>query len=358
MAPALNPQTVQAEQAPARADKLGPKSYFWFGLRVIALFAIAVGALTVRLPLLVLEPGPTRDVSKLIQIDAPTYKSRGAFLLTTALVSNTEGITLLTALHAAFSSDEELVDRESIFPSDSTRLNTDRVHAAQMSESQEVAAVAALNEVGIPAEPNGAFVREVTGKLVADKLRPGDLITAVNSTPIIDRDDLKKVVEKRKPGEELSVTIRRDGQTSDVRLKTFASPATKSEPAKTRLGVLVIQSNKLPINIAIDAGDIGGPSAGLIFGLAIYDALVPLDLTKGRKIAGTGTISNADGKFGRVGPIGAVAEKVTAAAAKGVKVFVVPKANLKEARRVAPQEMMVVGASTLRQAIQAIKALS
>ena len=332
-------------------------SYLRFWLKVLALAAVSIGALTFRLPLLILQPGPTRDVSKLIQIDAPTYGSKGSFLLTTALVANTDGITLPAAVKAAFNPREELVDKESIFPSSSTRLNTDRVHAAQMSESQEVAAVAALHEVGVPAQPDGAFVREVTGKTAADKVRPGDVITAVDGDQVVDRDDLKKLVEKRKAGEELEITLRRNGQTRQVRLRAFSSAPTKAKPSKTRLGVMVIQSNKLPINIAINAGDIGGPSAGLIFGLAIYDALSPSDLTNGHRIAGTGTISNADGKFGTVGPIGAVAEKVKAAAAKGVKIFIAPKANLAEARRAAPKDMKVLGASTLHQAIRAIQGL-
>jgi len=353
----LKPNTIQAEGSGPGSAGRGLKFYFRFWLKVFLLAALSVTVLTVRLPLLILEPGPTRDVSKLIQIEAPTYKSKGSFLLTTALVTSADGITLPSALRAAFSSKQELVDKESIFPSSSTRINTDRIHAAQMSESQEVAAVAALHELKIPAAPDGAFVREVTGKAAAKKLRPGDVIAAVDGAAVIDRDDLKKIVGKHKAGDELGVTFRRDGQTMQVRLKTIASSATKGQPARTRLGVLVIQSNRLPINVSIDAGDIGGPSAGLIFGLAIYDALSPLDLTKGRTIAGTGTVSNVEGRFGTVGPIGAVAEKVTAAAAKGVKVFIAPKANLKQARAAAPKTMLVLGASSLHQAIEALQAL-
>jgi len=353
----LKPNTVQTDDSRPGIEARGPKFFFRFWLKVFVLVALSVAVLTVRLPLLILQPGPTRDVAKLIQIEAPTYKSKGSFLLTTALVTDVDGITLPSALRAAFSSKQELVDKEAIFPSGSTRVNTDRIHAAQMSESQEVAAVAALHELKMPAAPDGAFVREVTGKIAAAKLRPGDVIVAVDGAAVVDRDDLKKIVAKHRGGDELGLTIRRDGQTKQVRLKTFVSPATKGQPAKTRLGVLVIQSNRLPINVSIDAGDIGGPSAGLIFGLAIYDALGPLDLTKGRTIAGTGTISNADGRFGTVGPIGAVAEKVTAAAAKGVKIFIAPKANLKQARAAAPKTMLVVGASTLHQAIAALQAL-
>lgn len=306
------------------------------------------------MPLLVMEPGPTTDVSKLVQIDSPTFASKGSFLLTTALVSSTEGVTVPDALFALLDPDKDLIPRESIFPSNSSRVNTDRVHAAQMTESQEQAAVAALHELDMPSTPEGAFVREVDADApAAGVLRPGDVIVEVDGRPVAEPADLLEALGSRRPGDVVKVAVQRHGDVKELEVRTKHAKSRGGKP-KARLGVLVIPKHKLPREISIDAGGIGGPSAGLVFALAIYDALTPGDLTAGRKIAGTGTIANTKERFGRVMPVGAVAEKVTAAGRKGVDVFVVPRANWKEARSAAPQGLDIIPVSTLRQAIAAL----
>lgn len=317
------------------------------------LAGIGWAALRLPMPLLVMEPGPTTDVSRLIQIESPTFKSKGSYLLTTALISSTEGVTLPDAIAAVLDRDKDLVSRESIFPADSTRVNTDRVHAAQMTESQESAAVAALHELDMPSTPDGAFVREVDGEApAARKLRPGDVIVAVDGRPVPDPAALQKAIEGKAPGEEVVVTVRRDGGVADLRVR--AIEAGDDKKGKARLGVLVIPKRKPPLNISIDAGSIGGPSAGLVFALAIYDVLTPGDLTGGREIAGTGAITNTGERFGLVTPVGAVGEKVSAAAEKGVDVFLVPEPNLDEARRASPEGIEIIGVKTLHEAIDAL----
>lgn len=319
-----------------------------------AIFLVGLAALRLPMPLVVTAPGPTTDVAELIQIKAPTYESKGSYLLTTALISSPDGVTLPEAISVFFDPDKELISRESIFPSDSTRVNTDRVHAAQMTESQEEAAVAALHEIGKASAPEGVFVRDVDVDVpAAGKLFPGDVIVAVEGTKILDSKDLVEAVEGRPAGETVTVSVRRKGRDEEIEVGTFESRDRKDR-GKTKLGVLAAPKRTLPVEISIEAGRIGGPSAGLIFAVAIYDALTPGDLTDGREIAGTGGIANPEDRMGAVTSVGAVGEKVIAAGRKGVDVFLVPKANLREAQDAASGGLRVIGVSTLREAIKAL----
>jgi PDZ domain-containing protein len=86
--------------------------------------------------------------------------------------------------------------------------------------------------------------------------------------------------------------------------------------------------NSFPFDVQISSGEIGGPSAGLMWALGLYDLLTPGDLTGGQTIAGTGQIA----LDGTVIPIGGIEEKLTAAADAGATVFLVPQGNMEEAR--------------------------
>ena len=312
-----------------------------------AITLLAIAGQRIHLPYVVLAPGPTRDAAKLTKIAAQVYSSQGSFHLTTALVKDDDGIPIGVALEAMFDPDEIVIRRDIIFPPDSTRKESDQRNAADMSESQLDASVAALKHLGLTVEPDGAFVQELSeGSAARNKITPGDVIVAVDGQPVSSRDDLTPLVTQHAIGDKVTVTVRRSGELEDVSFATSESPESKG---KAILGVTVVQNYKLPFEIKIDAGDIGGPSAGLVFALTIYDLLEPSDLTKGRKIAGTGVIR----PDGQVEPVGAVEQKISGAAKLGASVFLVPKQELAEATRAAKgTSMKVIGVSDLREAIE------
>jgi PDZ domain-containing protein len=113
------------------------------------------------------------------------------------------------------------------------------------------------------------------------------------------------------------------------------------------------------LEVAIDTGVVGGPSAGLVLALAIVDRLGPEDLTGGLVVAGTGTV----GEDGRVGAVGGVAQKLTAALARdggrrSADVFLVPRGELAAARRVeVGAELLVVPVDDLAGALDALAVL-
>lgn len=300
-----------------------------------------------------LAAGPTRDVGKLTKIEATIYASKGSFHLTTALIEYPEGVGLGSAIGAWLDPQRDLIPREFVFPKNQTREEADAKHVAEMTQSQEAAVLAALTELGMPPKDDGALIVSTVRKSPARRiLKAGDVIVALDRKPVVEVKDIAGLLARAKPGDAVMVTFRRDGQLSDVSVKTIGS---SKEPGKPIIGVTVRQSRQLPIKVKISARDIGGSSAGLMFALAIYDALTPDDLTKGHKIAGTGTIK---GETGAVGQIGAIEQKVIGAKRLGADIFIAPAGDLEGARAAADKDMKVIGVSTLGEAIAALRQIT
>ncbi|HEX2052275.1 MAG TPA: PDZ domain-containing protein [Actinomycetota bacterium] len=330
------------------------RATWWTGLFSL-LGVIGVLGTSVRLPILVLEPGPAPDVAQRTRIEAPTFDSEGSIHLTTALVDDPKGATAKEVVEAMMKPDQILYPREAIYPSDASEEHTQSVQAAQMTQSELEAAVAALSELGMAYQPEGAFVADVVQTSpAAKKLRAGDVITAVDGRPVVVLKDLTSVVDNKAPGDPVRLEVLREGRRRSFSVAAVEPPSREF----SRLGAELVQYNKPPVEVSISSTDIGGPSAGLMYALSIYDRLVEDDLTGGRKIAGTGTIENTGEQNGVVGAVGSIGLKVKAADRIGAAVFVVPKAEVEEAREAAGPEMEVIGVSTLHEAIAELKKLT
>jgi PDZ domain-containing protein len=187
-----------------------------------------------------------------------------------------------------------------------------------MANAQRDAKVVALETVGykLPVEP-GAFVREtVPGTPAGSALQHGDVILSVDGKPLRKIDDLSKAIKLHRAGEQVTLTVRRNGRVRTIRVAT-----KRDRVVGIVIGVSVSSVYKLPVNISIDTSDIGGPSAGLAMTLAVIDDLTPGNLTGGKQVAVTGTIS----ENGQVGEIGGIEQKAVAAKAAGAQLFIVPK---------------------------------
>lgn len=325
--------------------------------RLTILFSVlgvaAVLGMFVRLPILVLEPGPAPDVAERTQIDAPTFRSVGSIHLTTAQVAAPLGATTAEVMKAIFNEDKVLIARAAIYPPGQSARHTETIQAAQMTRSELEAAVAALAELGLPLEPAGVFVEKMLESAPAARnLLAGDVITGVNSRQVSMVAELTDVLNGRLSGSEVRLeVIRGDEELSFV----VELDEPQSNGPSSALGAEVTQFNRPPVKVSISSRDIGGPSAGLMYALSIYDRLIPDDITGGRTIAGTGTITNSEEGTGVVGAVGSVALKVKGAARIGADVFMVPKAEVAEARAAAGPGMEVIGVSTLNEAITELK---
>jgi Lon-like protease len=223
-----------------------------------------------------------------------------------------------------------------------------------MSESQKAAAVVALRYLGhkVRATSNGVTIALVEKGTPASKvLRTSDVIVGADGQKVTSVDKLRTVLAKRRPGDVVQITFVRDGKRMTASIKTVADP---QDPKRALVGVSARDDLKvtLPVKIKIDAGDVGGPSAGLAFALDIVQEL-GRNVAHGHKVAATGTI----GLDGSVGPIGGVKQKTLGARKAGVDAFLVPAGeNAQEARRYA-DGLRIIPVKNFPQALRSLATL-
>ncbi len=292
-------------------------------LALVPVLAAAVVLAAVPLPLFAVAPGPARDVVPLIQIEGHrTYEPSGDLLLTTVTVNHS---TAFEALRGWLDEFSDIVPERLILPPGLTEEEEDQISRSQMDESKLTAAAVALARVTDYPQRHGsgALVRRVQAGSPADgRLFPGDLIERVDGTAVGSVEDVGRLVRAAGIGRRVSVVVRVEDQTRTVRLR----PRELEPDGAPKIGVELLES--FPFHLLIESGDIGGPSAGLMWTIGVIDLLTPGDLTGGRRIAGTGTIE----VDGNVGPIGGIGQKIVAADRAGADAFLVPRADMAAAR--------------------------
>jgi PDZ domain-containing protein len=286
---------------------------------------LSIGVLAAPIPYVVLGAGPTVNTlgkengKEVIQVTGRNASpaSTGQLRLTTVGVQ--PDVTLLSAIAGWFSDNEAVVPRESIYPPGESQKQVDQRNAEDFAASQSSAETAALRKLGYPVQ---VVIKKVTPDgPSAGALRADDVVTSVDGQAVTSGQQLTELIQAKPAGAVRTVAYTRGG------VAATASITTKAVDGKPRIGVEIGQQQPHPFDIKIDLGDIGGPSAGLMFALGVMDKLEPEDLTGGKIIAGTGTIDDE----GRVGPIGGIPQKLVGAKNAGAKVFLVPADNCAEA---------------------------
>jgi len=318
--------------------------------------AIAVSVL-VPVPYVILGPGPTlntlgKDSSgqPLIAITGhPTYPTSGNLNLTTVSYQGCQGnrFNIFTALVAWLNPHQAVVPEGEICPAGQTQQQTQEQDAQQMTSSQQTATAAALTELHIPFSTEVAVVQTEPGSPAAGVLEAGDVITAVDGKPVTTQSSLTRLIYAHPAGSTLTVTITRKGQTSSVQV------GTKESGGHPVMGVAIQEQYKFPFTVKISVGEIGGPSAGMMFALGIIDKLTSDNLTGGKFIAGTGEISAS----GQVLAIGGIEQKMIGARNAGATVFLTPASNCADTKGAVPAGLRLVKVSTLNQAVTDLEAL-
>ena len=286
-----------------------------------------------------------------IEGDAKTFPTSGELLLTTVSVTNPDArLSLLQAFSAWFDEEDALLPRDAVYPpgksSDEVREET----AGDMTGSQTTSEIAAARAAGY--DVANAEVAEVVADGPSDGLlRTGDEIVEVDGRAVEGSADVVATVRAAAPGDTLELAVRRAGDDRTVEV------VTGETDGRTTLGISVQEVYDLPFDVDFNLErDIGGPSAGTVFALAIYDKLTPGELTGGETIAGTGAIDTD----GTVGAIGGIQQKIVSARNDGAAVFLTPADNCDEARDAAvePGEIRVVRIATLQEAIDSLELLA
>jgi PDZ domain-containing protein len=184
-------------------------------------------------------------------------------------------------------------------------------------------------------------------------LQPGEVIVALDSKAVALKEDLVAAIAAHRPGDTVTLSVvKGSGQAPQPVSVKLGARADGS----AILGVTLQTRNQrfdVPVKVTIDSGNIGGPSAGLAFTLAVLDVLTPGELTGGVPVAATGTIE----PDGRVGPVGGVAQKTAAVRRAGAKMFLVPSAELKEAQAHAGKNLQIVRVDSVDDALRALSGL-
>jgi PDZ domain-containing secreted protein/Zn-dependent protease len=299
-------------------------------------------------PFVTFAPGTAFDVTDDITIDGLREdRVRGEYLLTSVAVQQPN----LFGLAAAFASGKDISPLTAVVPQDVDPEEYFAQQEAVFKEAQETAAAAAAKAAGmdVTITGKGAKIQSVVKKSPAEgRLKAGDVITSIDGHPVRLADDLSKVIRARPPQTSFSLEVLRGKEPITVSVESRAGVI----PGAPGIGVNVTTEDykvDLPFKISFKKQEIGGPSAGLTYALAVYDLISRSDLAKGRTVATTGTM-DIDGN---VGPIGGVEQKTVAAKGAGAEILLVPEEEVSQVPRL--DDLDVIGVSTLMEAIRALR---
>lgn len=328
-----------------------------------ALTLMAAGFLTLALgvvgallpvPYVVLRPGPTENTigdvkgKPVISIEGhQTYPTEGKLSLVTVAYQGGPGnrIDLFSVLRGWIDPTVAVVPEETIFPPTSTAEEVEQQNTQEMTNSQDDATAAALTELKIPYTSVVTVASAQKGLPADGRFKPGDEIVSVDGIPATDRESVSAIVRRHKAGETVTFTVNRGDRSM-----TVAIPTVAAKDGTPIVGITMRISYKFPFKVKINVGDVGGPSAGMMFSLGIVDKLTPGPMTGGKSIAGTGTISPE----GKVGPIGGIQQKMVGARKAGATVFLTPADNCAEAVKALPEGLKLYKVGTLHDAVKAI----
>lgn len=316
----------------------------------------AIGAAVLPVPYVAIQPGSVRPVTDQVLVEgAESYPPAASIAYTTV---NVGGTTLLEAFAGWLDDSVDVLPEERVrgdrSPDESRRYN-----AQLMDTSKLVAVAVALRHLGhdVTINTSGTVVRQIVADSPADgALELDDVIVAVDGAPVDEPDAVRALLQAGGPGASHVITVERPAGSDrrlDVSLATTSAP---DEPDRAVIGIVPedrIVGFDFPVDVTIDSGNVGGPSAGLAFTLAVLDVLTPGELTGGRRVAVTGTMR----LDGTVGPVGGAAQKAITVRDAGYEVFLVPPDELEEVRTAIGDDLEVIAVGTLTAALDALDSL-
>ncbi|MBS4020913.1 MAG: PDZ domain-containing protein [Dethiobacter sp.] len=315
--------------------------------KFLVLIVIGVLLVATKTPYQLVGPGSAEDMSRFVTVKDSDEDDKGSFFLVTATQMVASPLLFVYGL---LNPNTDLLPRQQVVPPDMDIKEYNEFLLRWMEETQELAKVVALRRLGyeVPIESDGVSVVEIGKDSPARGiLQPGDVILAVDGQRVFLADELVSSVQLRPVGDPVTLVIQRAGEEKEVTIPT-AGHIEAPEKAAIRVTIRTLNWQPvLPVEIAIDTGEIIGPSAGMMFVLEILNQLDSRDLTAGRLIAGTGTINLKE----EIGAIGSVRQKIVAAERAGAEYFLVPQENYNEAKASA-RKIVAVPVSTLSQALE------
>jgi PDZ domain-containing protein len=339
---------TESASKPDRPDRRLTRRGWTLLVSGVLFVAFALVGFFIPVPYVAISPGPTYDTlgadaggQPVIQINGhEVFQTSGELRMTTVSLRD-GGITLFNALGLWASGRYALAPREEYFKPGETNEQVRQENIQQLQDSQSAAQVAALRRKF----PVKVVAKTIVSGSPADKvLSPGDRLMVVNGKTVKEMTDVRNALHGTKPGQTIQITFKTEGQAERTVPLTLAA---RPDSPDGFVGLTAVDRADVPFDVKISLEDVGGPSAGLMFALAIVDKMEPGDLAGGRHIAGTGEISEQ----GVVGAIGGISFKVVGAREAGATDFLVPEHNCAEAKTAAPEGLNLIKVSTLDEAL-------
>lgn len=320
-----------------------------FAPSALSVALVVLALLVVPMPLIEESPGPTFDVGDTIEVSGSTTPLDGEFVMLTVFVRQ-PGIA--EVLRARISDGRTLRPINEVVGPDQGTRDFFSEQGEVFATSFEQAAAAALRAAGeeVVVEEDVVVAHVLPDGPSSGVLRPGDVLEAVEGTPVASAEAVATQTASLAAGTPVELRVGRDRAAVDVEVVADTLPGGE----RVGIGVTVgMQLGELELPRAVSQNDlrIGGPSAGLVTALTIYDQVSDEDLLAGRTIAVTGTM----GVDGTVGAIGGVAEKVEGAVAAEAELLLAPLAQVAAFEAAAAGRIPVIGVANLDGAISALR---
>jgi Lon-like protease len=270
------------------------------------------------LPYYVSKPGMAKELEPIIQVENG-FDESGAFMLTTVRMGKANIYSYLIAKASKY----QEIYPENVIRDEDESDEEYSIRQLHLMESSKLNAIeVAYKKAKIPVDflYKGVSVLNILPGMPAEgKLLPGDRIFKVDGNSFASSDLFIDYVKKKEIGDTIKLSIKRKETTKDVNISIAAFPKMPSEKG---LGIELVDDKEIIVkpDVKVNTEEIGGPSAGLMFSLEIFNQLTEDDLTRGYAIAGTGTINSE----GIVGPIGGIEQKIVAADKVGAEIFFAP----------------------------------
>ncbi|WP_396125310.1 PDZ domain-containing protein [Arthrobacter sp. CJ23] len=355
--PADPASTFDAGWQPVPPEPPRDKRYRIMMVSGLLALGLGIGAAALPVPYVIESPGPvfntlgTSGDHPVISVRGhESYPAKGRLDLTTVYISGgPKGpVTIFDAFRAWVDSTQAVYPEELVFPKGVTEEQSAQESTVAMATSQENAVAAALRELKIPFGQKLQIAGLSDSSASAGKLQEGDVFTSINGKPASTLSTIQAELAAG-AGAPAVVVVDRNGTP----ITETITPG-KGTSGRYVLGVLLGYDFTFPFDVSISLDNVGGPSAGMMFALGIMDTVTPGDLTGGKHIAGTGTISPE----GEVGPIGGIAQKMHSAREGGATMFLAPAENCDDVVGHVPEGLQVVKVATLSEATAAVERLA
>lgn len=319
--------------------------------------ALLLGFALTGIPYVRSEPGSTYDALgkidgiNLIDIENSEYSQYPTSGELHVLTVNSWGgpygpLVIGDAIRAVWDRSISIEPADFLYPEPIDPETEQEESEFQFSSAGNTAIAVALSALEIPLTSQLRVIQVDAEGPAAKLLKANDLLVKFDGEQVTEFTQLTEMVKAKSVGESVEIEVLRDSK-----LKSFTVKLGQMDDGNPRIGVVLFTEYSGPMDIKVHLENVGGPSAGLAFTLAIFDKLTPGELLSNRTVAVTGTIEGD----GSVGAIGGLPQKIAAAARAGATWMLIPADNCRDLPESPPSGLSIIPVDTFQSAVSLLE---